>query len=96
MAVFAFQVTLEVGRDLVEVGDFPEAIFRVIGQTDVEEAGVFLSDESVHVGAGWSDQQQVVFVEQFGLALLGLDHLSCLKQFFVLVIRELVIPEFGV
>ena len=54
MTVFAVQVTLQVGRDLVEVCDFPEAIFCVIGQTDVEEAGIFLSHESVHVGAGWS------------------------------------------
>ena len=46
-------VVTVLGRDLVEVCDFPEAVFSVIGQTDVEEAGIFLSHESVHVGTGW-------------------------------------------
>ena len=74
------------GRDLVEVGDSSEAVVSIVGQTDVEEAGILLGDERVHVATGWSDQQQVVLIQQLRLALLGLDYLFCLKQLVVLII----------
>ena len=83
----------DVIRDLVEVGDAPEAVRGVVGQADVEEAAVLLGDELVHVAAAGPHEQQIVFVENLFLALFGTDDGVGFQQLIVLVVRELVVLE---
>ena len=86
VTALAIQITFKVVRDVIEVCDSPEAAIGIIGQADVEEAGILLSNERVHIPTRWSDEQQVVLIENLSLALLGADDLLCFEQFFVLIV----------
>mmetsp|Transcript_5088 Transcript_5088/g.7735 ORF Transcript_5088/g.7735 Transcript_5088/m.7735 type:complete len:248 (-) Transcript_5088:80-823(-) len=80
--------------DLIEIGDSAQAVFRIVGEADIEEAGVFLRSESVHVTLAGAHEEEV-FVGHGGFPLLDdVDFGLGLEQLGVLVVGELVVLEF--